>query len=299
MRKTLLIFTLGMTFACRSSSNNGPDAPTGDGNNNMDAPALSTTVKGMRMNQPTNGTMISLTNVVVVAHVTSKKYGHLWVQDQGGGMYSGIQLFCNYGGTKPTCSGTQAQYDGLAIGSVINVTGAFSSFLSSTAPAGAQPLLEVDTPVITMGSGTMTPVAVDVPAATIAKAQLTGGSDPYKGAYVHVTGATTYTASSIAASEFATSCTDMSMPAMTGATFGGFEATGGSATLAIGFNFYKTVTYCLPCTGVTMPYPCTNAVTANETFTDMKGIIEPSYKYMGTDVYLQLSPTADTDMPHS
>jgi hypothetical protein len=230
----------------------------------------------------------------VTARVTSKKYGKVWVQDAGGGAYSGIEVFCDYGGTKPNCSMTQAQIDALAIGSVVDVTGMFSSFLLSTAPAGAQPNLEIDAPTISATGQNATPTAVDVDAATIARDQLAAPTaDPYKGAYVRVTGGSAMV-SSTNAMEFATSCTDKSTPAQTGTTFGGFEVSGGGKTLAVGLGFYKTVTYCLPCTGVAMPYPCTNQVT-NQTFSSVSGIVEPEYNANGM-VYLQLSPTTDSDL---
>jgi hypothetical protein len=293
---TLLVVIIGLA-ACRSSSSpNNPniDAPNGSGS--ADAPVQAVSISSIRMNQPTNGTAINLSNVVVVAHVSSKKYGHVYVQDAGGGQYTGIQLFCNYGGTHPNCSMTQAQIDALTIGEVVNVSGMFSSFLSSTAPAGAVPVLEIDAPVITAGSGTMTPATVDVDPATIADNQqgMTAAA-PFFGTYVHVTGSS-FKATSINPMEFAMTCTDMSTPPQTGATFGGFEATSGSTVLDVSLNFYKTVTYCLPCTGVAMPYPCTNAVTANQTFTGLSGIVEPNYNSNGK-VYLAVSPTTDTDMP--
>ena len=309
MRHTLLITILGAvlavgTTACRSGGGNTPDASThhGDsGGGGVDADlGMITTVKNIRMNQPTNGTIVTLQNVVVVQQVTSSKYGHVWVQDQGGGMYSGIELFCNYGGSNPKCTTTRAQIKALTPGTVVTITGSFSSFLLSTAPAGAQPVLEIDNPTITSTGQTMTPMAVDVPAATIAKDQLAAtGADPYKGAYVHVTGATSIPVSSVSPMEFSATCQDMSMPAMSGTTYGGFEATAGGATLAVSLNFYDTVTWCLPCTGTGsnfMPYPCAKPVTTTTTFTGVSGIVEPEYNSNGA-VYLQVSPTTDSDLP--
>jgi hypothetical protein len=87
----------------------------------------------------------------------------------------------------------------------------------------------------------------------------------------------------------------MSMPPKSGTTFGGFEANAGAAMLDVGLGFYKTVTFCLPCNGVPMPYPCANPVT-NQTFSSLSGIVEPEYNSNGM-VYLQISPTSDGDMP--
>jgi hypothetical protein len=285
-------------IACRAAgpSGGGGGGP-GSGDDTVDSPpAGGQTVKSIRMNQPTNGDMVTLQGVIVTARVTSKKYGKVWVQDAGGGEYSGIQVFCNYGGTTPSCTMTQAQIDGLAIGAIVDVTGKFDSFLLSTAPAGAMPNLEIDSPTITATGQMGTPTTIDVPAATIARDQLASpAAEPYKGAYVHVTGGSAMV-SSTTPMEFATTCTDKSTPAQTGTTYDGFETSGGGQTLAIGLGFYKTVTYCLPCTGVAMPYPCANPVT-NQTFTSIAGIVEPEYNANGK-VYLQLSPTVDADLAH-
>jgi hypothetical protein len=232
--------------------------------------------------------------------VTSKKYGHVWIQDAGGGQYSGIELFCNYGGSSPNCPLTQQEIDALTVGEVVDVTGDFETFLLSTAPAGAVPNVEIDAPTITATGSTMAPVAVDVAAALVSKGNfaLDGTAEPYKGTYVHVTGASVFQASSVTAAEFASSCVDMSTPPQTGTTYAGFELAGASQTLAMELSFYNTVTYCLPCSGVAMPYPCTNAVTASEGFTSVRGIVEPGYNANG-QVYLEISPTADADVPHT
>ena len=293
MHKLILATMMCGAMACGRSNSGGG----GGGGGGVDAPASNAvSIQSIRMNQPTNGAMVTFANVVVTANVTSSKYGHVYVQDQGGGMYSGIQLFCNYGGKSPNCSMTRAQIDALTVGSVVNVTGTFSSFLSSTAPAGAQPVLEIDAPVITPTGQTMPPMPIDVDAATIAHDQQAAATaDPYKGVYVHVAG-TSFTASSVMAAEFSMSCTDQSMPAQMGSTFGGFEMTSGSSVLDVSLNFYKTVTYCLPCTGVAMPYPCAKPLTASEAFTAMSGIVEPNYNSNGM-VYLAISPTSDADLP--
>jgi hypothetical protein len=192
----------------------------------------------------------------------------------------------------------KADIDALQIGSVVDATGSFNSFLLNTAPAGAQPSMEIEKVQITATGATMAPVAISVDAAVVAKDQLGApGSLPYHGAYVKVNGSS-FPVASITAMEFASTCTDKSMPAQTGTTYSGFDATAGSATLSIGLSFYNTTDYCLPCAGVAMPYPCTNAVTATETFTSVSGVVEPEYNKNG-QVYLQISPTTDADLPHS
>jgi hypothetical protein len=65
------------------------------------------TVHALRSNPPVSGTAVSLTGVVIVGGEATTQYGELWVQDAGGGPWSGIVLFCGYGGTVPTCSSSQ------------------------------------------------------------------------------------------------------------------------------------------------------------------------------------------------
>src|SRR5262249_54035637 len=146
MRTTLFIFALGLA-ACRSDGNGTtpptPDSPMGGGS---DSGGTITTVKNIRMNQPTNGTVVTVKSAVVVAHVSSKKSGSVWIQDAGGGEYAGIHVFCNYGGAHPNCSMMQSDIDALAVGTVVDVTGMFNSFLLMTAPAGAQAQLEIEQP---------------------------------------------------------------------------------------------------------------------------------------------------------
>jgi hypothetical protein len=227
--------------------------------------------------------MVSLSNVVVIGHVTSKKYGHVYVQDPGGGEYSGIHLFCNYGGTSPNCAMTQAQIDAIAIGSVVSVGGSFQTYTPST-PTNAPSALEIDAPTITETGQTMTPVAIAVSAATLGKSQFQSSTDMYKGSYVKI--ASSATVSSTTPTEFQAACTGTT----SGTTYGGFEATVGGTTLAVGLNFYKSVTYCLPGCG----FACSNPVT-HQTFTQIAGIVEADSNANGA-IYLRISPLSDSDL---
>jgi hypothetical protein len=244
------------------------------------------TIAELRMTPPANGTVVSLSGVVVVSRVTSTKYGHVWVQDPGGGQYSGIQLFCNYGGTSPDCALTKTTIDALAAGAIVDVSGKFNVY-TPTSPANAPPQLEIDAPMI-MGTGqTMPPVAMTVSASTLAKDQYSTSSDPYKGAYVEVATGGPYHVTSTTAMEFQQSCTG---PSGAGTTYTGFETNNGTTTLAIGLAFYQTVTYCLPgC------YTCSNQVTTSQSWSKISGIVEPASNTNGS-IYLQLSPTADSDL---
>ncbi len=237
----------------------------------------------------------ALHGVVVVQKVTTAIHGEIWVQDAGGGTYSGIELFCNYGGTNPNCPMTKAAVDALVPGDVADINGMFTTFLPAGAPNGSVPVLELVQPAVTV-TGTSQAVAVDVAASTIAKAQLGAASDPYKGAYVHLTGVTSFGSTNVAAQDFAATCTDQSMPPQTGATYNGFEATGAGSTIAVAFTFFNTITYCLPCTGVMKPYPCTNQVTGTSTFSVVRGVVEPSFSTTAGTAFLQIQPTVDSDL---
>lgn len=274
-----------------------PRPATGDGGSGSDTgsdAALVTTVKALRMAPPADGIAVDLAHAVVVAKILGAKHGSVWVQDPGGGAYSGIQLFCSY--STGACPMTMAQLDALAIGSVVAVTGTFDAFLATGAPTGAQPVLEIESPQITATGATMTPVAIGMAASILSKSNYAPGtSDPYKGAYVLVTGALGFSAASVTAAEFAATCTDNSTPPQTGTTYFGFDATGAGSLLAIDFTFYTSLTYCLPCTGVTNPPACANPVAANDTFTTLRGIVEPGYSTSGM-IYLGVSPTDDADL---
>jgi hypothetical protein len=241
-----------------------------------------TDVATLRQSPPANGTAVTLHNVVVVGHVTSKKYGHVYVQDQGGGNYSGIHLFCNYGGTSPNCAMTQATIDALVVGTIVTVDGSFTTY-TPTSPAGAPTTLEIDAPMITPGTTMMAPVAMAVNASSLTKSSFNSSSDPYKGAYVKVTG--NFSVSSTTAMEFQQNCTTGG-----GTTYAGFETSDGTDTLAVALTFYKTVTYCFAGCGFT----CGNPIT-NQTFTQVAGIVEPDSNANGS-IYLRISPLTDSDL---
>lgn len=291
MRARLWLW-LVLAAACGPSAKVQPaDAYLTYDTNEIDA-AISS-VRQLRMSPPGSGVLVNLAGLVVVAHVSSTRTGSVWVQDLGGGTYSGIHVFCNFG--DGSCALSKLQIDALAVGTVVNVSATVQMYLPASAPAGAIPELELDAPAITSTGDTRAPVAVDAAVADVAKAAVGAASDPYKGCYVHVTGAASWTASSVTASELAGTCTDQSMPPQTGTQYTGFEATGASATVAVGLGFYDTLTYCLPCTGVPAPYPCNNAVTASQTFPKLQGIVEPDFNVNGA-VYLRVSPVLDADL---
>jgi hypothetical protein len=249
------------------------------------------TIRDLRTNPPVNGTVVTVPGVVVVAHVTASNKGRFWVQDPGGGAYRGIQVYCSFGSG---CGYTRSEIDAVTPGMVIDLTGTFQEFALST-PASAPPIFQITSPAFIDRHQTIAPVAVDVAGTILDKSNYAAGgtADPYKGAYVHVTGGASFTAFDLAPTELQAACTDMSTPAQTGTTYYGFDMSG-SGTLLIDFTFYNTISYCLPCTGVAMPYPCTNAVVQNQTFTQVQGIVEPASN--STTSFLTISPTTDADL---
>jgi hypothetical protein len=283
-KRSALAFGVGAVLAVGCARHQGGGNPT------VDSPPQITpiAIKALRQNPPVTGTPIAFKDVVVVGRVVSSKYGHLWVQDQGGGQYSGIQLFCNYGGSQPSCSMTKAQLEAFNVGQVVSVTGKYDPYTPKT-PPGAETQLEVSDPMITASAQMMAPVAIDVTADVVAKDQFTASTaSPYKGALVHVTGGP-FMVSTITAMEFQAQCT--SMTGMVGTTYYGFEVTGGQKTLAIGTNFYDSLTFCLQQCG----YPCPNPV-MSQTFSAVTGVVENDTNTNGMQ-FLKVSPVSDDQLP--
>ncbi len=286
MRNAWLVGVAVCAVACSRHSGGGG----GGGGGGVDAANTVTpiAIKDLRMNPPASGTPIAFQNVVVTGVVASSKYGHVYVQDQGGGQYGGIQLFCNYGGKTPDCALTEAQVKALTVGTVVNVTGKYDPFKPST-PANAPTELEIGSVNITTTGQMATVVPLTVTADMLSKdAFMSSSAVPLFGELVHLTGGP-YTVSNVMPTEFAATCT--SMAGMMGNTFYGFEATSGSTTIAVGIDFYDTLSACLPQCG----YPCTNEVTMGETYSTLTGIVEPASNQNGA-VYLKISPVDDTQL---
>ncbi len=287
----------GTLDAGPGGQDSGPTVDSGMGV--PDAGSGATTVAAFRMSLPAPGASLAFNGVVIVGWVTSTKYGHIWVQDPGGGPYSGVQLFCNYGGTTPNCPMTRTQVESLVRGQVVNVTGNYNPFTPSS-PASAPTLVEVGAPMVTPTGSMMDPVAVSVSPSDVSKGMVS--ADMYAGVYVTMTGS--FTVSSVTASEFMNtsySCTTSGDGGMSASApqYFGFEMTDGTNTMAVGLGFYKSESYCLDSCFDSM---CTSATTAGhmlvstgETFTGLTGVVEPASS--STESYLQVSPVVDMDLP--
>jgi hypothetical protein len=255
-----------------------------------------TSIKSMRMNPPGPQTPLTLENVVIVQVVTASRHGDVWVQDSGGGMYSGIHLYCNYGGSNPSCAMTKAQIDALARGMVVNVSGKYDPYRPSM-PANAPALIEIGSPMITPTGATAAPVAITVTADEVAKDTLMMPSaEPYKGVYVRVMPGP-FTISDVRPMEFQGTCPIGDGGGM--ASFG-VEATGQGKTLALALTFHKTAanpgsfSWCVPgC------FTCATNVLSNQTFTSISGVVEPASNPDNNSIYLSILPTVDGDLAAS
>src|SRR5262249_22202562 len=104
------------------------DAPT---TSSSDAPAADAgvvvvgdgTVKSITMALPADGSIVALKDVVVVGNELRASGAQVYVQDQGGGTYSGLLIFCNTTTCKPSLAGLQP-------GDVIDVQGTFKNYTS-------------------------------------------------------------------------------------------------------------------------------------------------------------------------
>jgi hypothetical protein len=268
---------------CGASGPGGAGGAAGNG-----GPAITpTTVKALRTSPPEGNPIVYLKGVVIVARVAISTAGELWVQDPGGGLGSGILIYCDYSGTIQPCSYDRTAWKQFRRGQVVDVLGVFHKRTPTGAPATAQQL-RLESPTITVGTATMDPVATPVSAADVEMMQL--GTEMAKGSYVSVAGPVTI--SSLMPAEFLTTCPG----AATGSAADhivGFEAKVGPSVLAVGLNLYETISYCVQdtCTGS----PCTNPI-KSQTWSRVLGIVEPRYSATGTTVFMRLSPTVDADL---
>lgn len=277
------LFTLTILGAIGCGST---DPGTGGGAGTGGIPVTPTTIAALRASPPKGNPIVLLKNVVVVARVAISSAGELWVQDAGGGLGSGILIYCDYSGTVQPCSYDRAAWKQFRRGQVVDVFGVFHKRTGTGAPATTTQL-RIESPAITVSAQTMNPIATPVSASDVEMNQLT--SDMVKGSYVSVAGPVKV--SSLTPAEFLTTCP--------GAAAGspaehvvGFEAKVGPNVLAVGLNLYETLSYCVQDTCPNAP--CTNPV-ATQTFSRVLGIIEPRVSAAGVP-YMRLSPTVDADL---
>ncbi|MDB4979569.1 MAG: hypothetical protein JWM82_321, partial [Myxococcales bacterium] len=247
------------------------------------------TIRTLRASPPAGSPIIYLKGVVVVSRVALSTAGELWVQDPGGGLGSGILVYCDYAGTVSPCTTyDRTSWKQFRRGQLVDVIGVFHKHTPTGAPASALQL-RIESPAITVAAGTMDPIATPVSAADIQMTQL--ASEMVKGTYVSVAGPVAV--SGLMPAEFLTTCPG----AATGSPADhvvGFEANVGPAVLAVGLNLYETVSYCVAdtCAGT----PCTNPISMQKTFSKVLGIVEPRVSSATMPPFLRLSPTVDADL---
>ncbi len=296
-----LILTVA-TGACRSADdddNNGtPDArpsTTADASGGTaDAPISGggATIKSINMGtEPAFRTPLTVEDVVVVGRSTSNSQGHIWVQDMGGGEYSGIHIFCSFTSTGSPCVHNRAFIEAIEIGDVVSITGIFSNndFM------GRPDDWEIIQPVITKKGTKATPTAITVPAAAVAKGMV-GMADyknKYNGTLVKVMGPISI--SKYQAPEYLGECNPVGLDG--GMPRGdyydnGFEAKAGDTTIMVGLGFYDSIEHCLPDCGFC---DAEDLISEDDTFEFVQGV---AYADRRNDLdYVEIRPVTPADLP--
>lgn len=144
---------LSLLTACRSSSNNTPDATTDTGGGIIH-------IQDVQSDTMAPGTAVELRGVIVTAlDAYGTQTGNLWVEEPGGGPFSGVHVF----GTPV------AQLSGIAVGDIVDITGAIKSEFAISSDKSGRTVTEVQGPsggkltLTKKGKGTVpAPAVVDV-----------------------------------------------------------------------------------------------------------------------------------------
>jgi hypothetical protein len=137
-----VLLGLSLIAACRSSNSNHPDGGPGGDAAGGDAKGV-IHIQDVQSDTMLPNTPVELHGVVITAIDTfGAKTGDLWVEEPGGGAFSGVHVF----GTPA------AQVVSLAIGDVVNITGAIKSEFALTSDTSKRTVTELQAPK----GGTMT-----------------------------------------------------------------------------------------------------------------------------------------------
>jgi hypothetical protein len=206
--------------------------------------------------------------VVVGYNAVSSSKGSLFLQDAGGGRFSGIQLFC----TTETCASAAAT---LARGDVVSVSGKYVRYLATTAEieSAAAPQKSITT-------ATVVATKIDGSAADMTATAGGGAFDPYNQAYVTLGAAVSV--ADVTPEELAVTCAES---LTTG--YEGFKASDGTFDYLVADLFAPTYTLCVE-NGCE---PCANPVAADGTFSSVSGILR-----IGRGGKVQIAPTRDADL---
>jgi DNA/RNA endonuclease YhcR with UshA esterase domain len=232
------------------------------------------TVEAVVKNPPADGTIVSLSNVVVVAVETGTSSAQIYVQDLGGGEHSGMLLYCG--------SGCRSELASLRPGDVIHARGTFKFFSGNTPE-----LIDVDATPLGVTAGV---VALRVPAADLAK-DLDPASAAFQrlnGVLVEVAGPLDVASVDVPELQSSTTCTG-------GARYrDGFEVAAGAAALYVNFFFNDNVDSCVAGGCRTCEL---GPITADDQLTRLRGVARV---YKGqADPVVVVSPVDELDFPRA
>jgi hypothetical protein len=233
------------------------------------------------MAQPASGAALIVERAVLVG--TSGNRKTLYVQDEGGGAYSGIAVFCNFSSTRNPCPITETEIKTFKRGDVLTVMGTFDVF-TPPAPPGAAPQLEIK-PTSIIKLGTAAPVAVAAAAADLAKDATGASNEQWRGVYLHMVGGGPFAVSNLEPPELMNSNPPAPMCA-NGPRYGGFEVTAGSAHLLIATSFYRSIKLA---NDPACAFAGDCLVTDSTTFSALGGVYDVSFGAQ------QLMPVIDDD----
>lgn len=188
-RTTLAVALLGLSLAgCRGDDNNnnnsGVDAPPGDGT----IPGGEVTIQQIQNDSMAPGTPVEVKGVVVTAiDAYGNRTGDLWVQEPGGGPFSGIKVF----------GAPLDQLATLAPGDIVDITGVEKDEFALTTDVSGRTVTEIKPigggmmTITKMGTGSVpAPATVDALAVSqMAQAAQDAEWEKWEGVLITVTNA--------------------------------------------------------------------------------------------------------------
>ncbi len=243
-------------------------------------------VKGLRMNTPADNTSVTVQNVIVLGFTGNWKT--MYVQDEMGGEYSGIGVFCDF---ERSCTAWNSMNAAMTAtrGDKLTIVGNLDRFTPSM-PAGAREQLQIR-PMMVMKTGMGTPTAVEVPAADLAKTAMNNAK--WKGVYVRTTMGGPWSVTNLMPTELVNSGYMPCRPGdggmiccSNGPHYGGFEITGG---ILVGTSWYRAIALSdMECARTTGMMP-DHVVTMTDRFSVIGGVFDDSFGAQ------QIFPTVDGD----
>lgn len=152
-----VLLGLSLLAACRGGSNANPDGSVGPGSDTGGTATIH--IQDVQSDTMAPGTAVELHGVIVTAVDTfGARTGALWIEEPGGGERSGVQVF----------NAPIAQVSSLAVGDIIDLTGAVKSEFAISSDKSGRTVTELQAPkggamtVTKTGTGTVpAPIVVD------------------------------------------------------------------------------------------------------------------------------------------